>query len=571
MWIDPWICISIIHNFFGQNTPKLGSFTDDDKRLHQEFRRRIDTKDHGMQTVGFLFFEPVRYVLNCQLMRKNSDGTKVFIHSSNSAGYGSVSIDNPRLLYSDNEETSFHSKRLCPDENDTTIVIFDNFIKLGSRHKHNVHSSNISSNSDLRRDQGNYSIKIKCLNQYCNGGSPFVKMGIFGINRRLLKACTREIEFESSVHNLYNTTTDSNTIVDDSMEAENGNNITVENIDCNKHTNNNNIDSMKIDDNIDAHNIDPIDRLSNSNSDHNRYLPQTLLFSQVLFDQSISVNNIEYLNSDTYESESNMQTRTDGNAPNITNSSYAEQSQTSFNQLIGTLSAAIKHNNPKFNQIVNISENFDFYIINNRMQKCTFENIIYPDEFNNESKTINCNKKNHISFNDQDKNQNHNHKLTCARVRAPGDINSRFNGVKATKPKIDPSTLRIDLKKLSLKKSDWFGEITRAERKQLINEITMSFVKRQIANKRSDEGSLINETDTKDHCNYEYCLVLQDNICNFQKEFVLSNDKEEDFEYIVFMEFENCHCSDKIPYVIENKPAGRRFGFEWSAAKKNYN
>ena len=70
-------------------------------------------------------------------------------------------------------------KLICPRE-DTTTIIFDNFIY--DRIK--------ISNCELE----NYSINIKFLNNYCNKSKKFVTMGIFGMNRTLLKNCYQNIK-----------------------------------------------------------------------------------------------------------------------------------------------------------------------------------------------------------------------------------------------------------------------------------------------------------------------------------------------------------------------------------------
>ena len=93
----------------GKTQIKSGTFTEKDKQLHQQFSEQIETKIEDVQYVEFLFFDPQRCVFNCELIKKNDDGSKVFVDSNNSvAGSGWVSIDSPRLQVSNTNFQHFN-------------------------------------------------------------------------------------------------------------------------------------------------------------------------------------------------------------------------------------------------------------------------------------------------------------------------------------------------------------------------------------------------------------------------------------------------------------------------------
>lgn len=128
----------------------------------------------------------------------------------------------------------------------------------------------------------------------------------------------------------------------------------------------------------------------------------------------------------------------------------------------------------------------------------------------------------------------------------------------------------------SIEQEDFSGKLISAAKESVTHELTMSIVRKHVETTSDNTATATattseNETnvDTLKDLKCEYCFVLKDNICNFRRECVLCKDKNDHFEYVVFMEVENCHCFQRIDYVANNLPTGHRFGIDWSCTVKD--
>ena len=599
--------------FFGKTKPKSGEFTENDKKLHLEFRKKIETED--VQFVGFLFFEPERCIVNCQLLMRNSSGTKVFIHANNSAAYGWVSIDNPRLLASDTQTMS-HSRNQasCPQQNDTHTIIFDNFIKFGNTLKNNNYKSDNDNNcnesldiSDKKQkidcDYSNYSVKIKFLNNYCSGGSQFVKLGIFGINRCLLQACYEEVNFEQL--SLHEDKQKSIWCKDGEIKNTSDTNDII--------TSENNI--------IKKTNTNKDDKVTNLEADYSSIASERPLFVELLVDRlprayendfAIDNTDLETINTNQHTTTTTTAAATDDMPDDSINSLNDNDNNitSSFDQLMSRLPALIRQHNKRFSHTVVMDQAFDFDIIDSNMMACKVNQI--SDTYDKKLLRQAENKVRRDKIEIENVNNDKNSKITDNGDTSISDDDYDDDDCGWGNSEISHPA-QVDLSKFSLKytncndknkgqKCQDNHKRLKSAMKQSIHEITMSFAQRirtvsqsnltgdnnvsNISNRQNKENkeNRENKEDKEDKENkenkqekeesksgnveYEYCFVLKDNIFNIKKEFILSNDNKQDFEYIVFMEFENCHCHGKIPYVVGDMPVGHRFAFDWSTAKR---